>query len=136
MDRARRKTDRILQELEGRISGVYASDPALLRIQKKYHKYMDEVEKRTKPLYDAFVNSDINDRNEALSAYKEAVKALTLQNKQYKAIISQITTILARVNQEALDLINSEMTEIYTLNYNQIAVDCRKAGITVDGKPE
>lgn len=133
-DRARQKTDKMLRDLERRVRAIYESDPSLLRIQAKYDKYMESVESQTKEAYWAFQNeTDTNTRQTLKKKYIEDVKKLTIKNKVYKDMMSEFTRIMASVNQSALDLVNAEMTDVYTLNYNQLAVDCRKIGIKVNG---
>lgn len=134
MDSARRKTDKMLNDLERRIQAVYASDPALLRIERRFKKYMDEVNEATHEAYTAYKNAPLGEMRDALKKeYVQAVRKLTVENRQYRDIVSEFSRIMANVNQQALDIANAEMTDIYTLNYNQIAVDCRKIGIEVDG---
>lgn len=131
-DRARQKTDRLLNDLERRIKDVYASDPALKRIQKRYDNYMKRVEELAEDEYLAYKREpDRDKRRELKKVYSDKVKKLTIKNVQYKAIISELTKNMARVNQEALNLVNAEMQEIYMLNYNQVATDCRNIGIEV-----
>lgn len=133
-DRARQKTDKMLRDLERRVRAVYESDPSLRRIQAKYNKYMESVASQTKEAYWDFQNeTDTNTKQTLKKKYIEDVKKLTIQNRVYKDMISEFTRIMASVNQSALDLVNAEMEEIYALNYNQLAVDCRKIGIKVNG---
>lgn len=133
MDKAREKTDQKLNSIERRIRETYKSDPALLRIQKKYNKYMADVNKRTQGSYKAFVAETNHEHKEELKrAYMNEIKDLTINNRQYKAIVSEFTRIMADVNQKSLDVVNAEMTDIYVLNYNQISDVCRKVGIEVD----
>lgn len=133
MDKARQKTDRMLNDLERRVQAVYRSDPSLLRIQKRYMQYMDDVDKRTKDAYKAFSNEINSDtKAELKKAYMAQIEALTIKNKRYKDIVTEFARIMANVNQKALDLVNAEMSDIYVLNYNQIAVDCKKVGIDVN----
>lgn len=135
MDKARKQTDKMLNDLERRVNKVYANDPALKRIEKKYKQYMDMVSEATRGAYLAFNNeSDIEHRKELKKAYMDDVKALTVQSKEYKKLIQEFTDVLTQVNQKALSLVNTQMDRIYALNYNQVADDCRKAGIRVNGK--
>ena len=134
MDKARKKTDKILKDLERRVKEVYANDPSLLRIQKKYDQYMKRVDKLTKEDYKAYEReSDINTRKKLKKVYTDHVSSLTSKNKEYKKLISEFSRILADVNQKALDLVNDEMTDIYVLNYNQVADQCKKIGVEVNG---
>lgn len=132
MDRARKRTDKLLRSLERRVRAVYASDPSLLRMKNRYEQYMNEVDEATHEAYLAYKNAQPGEmRDEAKKAYVKAVRELTIENRVYIDIVSRFTEVMAAVNQEVLDLINAEMDDIYVLNYNQVAVDCKKAGIKV-----
>lgn len=134
MDRARQKTDKLLRDLERRVKDVYANDPSLLRMQKKYAQYMKMVDKLTKEDYMAYEKEqDTNIRKKLKKAYTDHVKSLTSKNKQYKELTSEFARVLADVNQKALDLVNDEMTDVYVMNYNQLAVECKKIGVEVNG---
>jgi hypothetical protein len=134
MDKARNRTDKILTQMERRINEVYTRSPALLRIQKKYNKYMQEVSVATYEAYMAYQNEPMGDNRDRLKkAYMSEVRGYTLDNKRYLSIVSEFTEIMADVNQQALDIVNAEMPEIYMLNYNQIADACKKVGIKVNG---
>lgn len=133
-DRARQKTDKQLNEMERAIGRIYQNNPALNRIKKKYMAYMKDVEEATKDAYTAYKNeTDTKRKAELKKAYMDEVKALTLENKKYKSIVSEFTRIMAGVNQQAIAVSNSMMKKIYIENYNQVAVDCREAGIRVNG---
>lgn len=133
MDEARKRVDKMLVDLERRVSEVYATDSSLLRIQKRYEQYMEQVERATRSEYRAYMRASEEDKAEKKKAYTEHFRELTIGSKTYKALVSEITRIMAQVNQKALDLVNAEMAEAYTISYNQLAVDCRKEGIEVDG---
>ena len=134
MDQARKKTDKELKAMERRIKEVYSHNLALQRIQKKYDAYMKSVQMQTEDAYKAYKSeSDNSIRQELKKAYMNQVKALTLKNKTYKSIVSEFARIMAQVNQEALNIVNAELGDIYTLNYNQVAVDCERVGIEVNG---
>lgn len=134
MDKARRIANRMLKDMERRIDEVYATDPSLLRIYRKYVRYMERVETLTKASYQAYQRETNTEHKEELkNVYKRQLKSLTLESKQYNSIVNEFTKILANVNQRALDIVNAEMPDVYTVSYNQVAVDCKKVGIDVDG---
>ena len=135
MDRARSKTNKLLKDLERRVGEVYITDPSLSYIQRKYHDYMNMVKMYTKDSYEAYVNeTDIDTKEQLKKVYTNEVRALTVKSVEYRRLINEIAVIMANINQKALDLINNEMTEVYTINYNQVAVECKKVGITVNGE--
>lgn len=137
MDKARRLTDKRLENLEKRINLVYQTAPELLRIQKTYNNYMKEVNRQTRDVYKAYKAEPPGDQRDKLKKeYETQVRDLTINNKRYKKIVTEFTKIMARVNQQALNLVNAEMIDIYTINYNQVAVKCRELGIEVNGVSE
>lgn len=134
MDEARRKTDKILKGIEKAQGRIYATDPALIRIEKEYARYMKMVQKRTEGEYRAYINAKGKDiEEECKKAYMDAIRALTTESKEYRDLVRRIASVLAEVNQKALDSVNEAMPEIYAINYNQVAEECRRAGIEVYG---
>lgn len=137
MDKVRKKTDKQLKSMERKIDKVYSDNLALRRMIKKYDAYMKGVQKQTEALYKAYVNeTDIELKQEYKKAYMDEIKALTLQSKEYKKLIDEFTTVMAQVNQEAVDIVNDQISEIYAENYNQVADECERVGIKVNGKEE
>lgn len=132
MDKARVQTEKKLNRLESAIGRVYENSPALKRVSAEYKRYMASVQKATEGLYNDYVNADDDSKAEAKKAYTEAVLKLTQGSKEYRKLIERFTRILAAVNQEALMLANVEMPEIYAVNYNAVADECRKVGIKVE----
>lgn len=133
LDAARRKTDKRLNEIERNIGRLYKTHPALKRIQKDYDKYMSMVQTRTDSLYRAFIDETDKDiKSEAKMTYIDAVERLTIKSKEYQRLVKKIVKTLAQVNQDALDITNDSMAEIYTINYNQVAEECKRVGIKVN----
>lgn len=133
MDKARRKTDKRLKKMERDMSGVYKKDPALLAVEKEYAAYMKTVQEKTKAEYDAYVHAEDGEKQEKKKEYQDAVKALTLNSTEYRRIVKKVCAVMAKVNQKALNIANDQMIGIYTDNYNQVATECRKVGIKVNG---
>lgn len=133
-DKARQQTDKKLNKLERDIATLYRTNDELLKMQREYDAYMEYVQKETQDAYDAYDNESDSDKKEELrQIYVDEVSTLTINNKDYKKLVKKITKAFATVNQLALDMTNSVMAEIYAINYNQVAVDCRKVGIEVNG---
>lgn len=134
MDKALRLTDKKLEALESKVGRVYKNDPALKQIKKEFNAYMKMVQKRTRSSYEAYVNeNDKNTKEELKHVYMDELRVLTLNSVKYRKLIKKFTKVMADVNQKALNLVNAEMSEIYVINYNQIATDCEKIGIKVNG---
>ena len=132
MDKARMQTEKKLNRLENAIGRVYENSPALKRVSAEYKRYMASVQKATEGLYNDYVNADDDSKADAKKAYTEAVLKLTQGGKEYRKLIERFTRTLAAVNQKALMLANAEMPEIYAVNYNAVADECRKVGIKVE----
>lgn len=134
-DRARAQTEKKLDNIEKEIGGVYQKNPALLSVQKEYAKYMAMVKKRTEDAYKAFVDeSDKDVKAEKKEAYMSEIRRYTLESAEYKKLVKKIVGILAQVNQEALEISNKAMRDVYAVNYNQVAEECEAVGIKVNGK--
>ena len=134
MDKARRQTDKKLSSMEREIGRVYKDNPALIAIEKEYAKYMAGVQKRTQTEYKAYIEEEDRDaKAEKKKAYMDKIRSLTLQSAEYNKLVKKMVGVLAKVNQQALDISNKAMRDIYVMNYNQVAEDCRKVGIKVDG---
>lgn len=128
----RKRTDALLSDVERRIDRVYASSPALKRIQKELDQFMAGVQKRTQSAYDAWKNADDDADKDALKkAYTDAVRAETMGSKEYQALIKRFCKVLAETNQEAVEISNSAMRQVYAMNYNEVAGDCYDVGIKV-----
>lgn len=133
-DKARQKTDKRLKKMERDISRMYKMHPALIAIRKEFAKYMKMVQKRTESSYKAYINETDKDIKEDLKrVYMDELKGLTIQSKKYRRLVKKIVKTMAKVNQDALNIVNAEMVSVYTDNYNQVAVDCEKVGIKVNG---
>lgn len=134
-DKARTQTDKKLRQMERDIGRVYRLHPALLAVEKEYAKYMGMVQEKTKAEYRAYMDENDPDiKAEKEKAYMRKVRELTMESTQYNKIVKKIVGVLAEVNQQALDISNKAMPEIYAMNYNQVAEDCKKVGIKVNGK--
>lgn len=134
MDRTREQTDKTLAKMERRIKSVYSENSDLKRVKKKYDQYMARVQERTRTAYNAFVHeTDTNKRAELKKAYADEIRAYTVESKEYQGLVDEMTDAIAKANEQALAISNSEMFKIYAMNYNQVADDCRKAGIKVNG---
>ena len=130
-DRARTQADKILGQTEKAMGRIYDTDPALVGIQKKLAKYLAKVKKDTQALYDAYKDDG---GKEAKQAYADAVREKTLGSKEYNGIIHDFVEALASANKKALDVANDSMIEVYTISYNNVADECRRVGIKVNGK--
>ena len=128
-DKARIKTDQRLSKIDAEINKVYSTQPALLSVEKKYAEYMNAVKDQTAEEYEAYQKDP-----EKKQEYINKVRSLTLQSTEYKRLVNQIVDVLAQVNQQALDVVNDSMADIYAINYDQVAEECKRVGIKINGK--
>lgn len=128
-DKARIKTDKRLNKIDAEISRMYSTHPALLSVEKKYAEYMNMVKDKTADEYAAYLKDP-----EQKQAYINKVRSLTLQSAEYKRLVNRIVDVLADVNQQALNIVNDSMADIYAINYDQVADECKRVGIKVNGK--
>ena len=133
-DKARAKSDLILEGIEKKMGRIYDTDPALIKIEKKLVKYLDKVEADVDDLYKAYKNADPDNKAESKKAYEDAVRKRTLESKEYAGITKEFAEALAGANKKALDVANDAMIEVYTVSYNQVAEECKRVGIKIDGR--
>ena len=94
---------------------------------EKWNKYLSNQNKKISKLqdtYDRLKKSGTAD--EIKQASKELQKAkmnLTLRNKYYKEMVDVTTDKLAHVNEIAVQYINGQIPNIYTINYNDAYKD-------------
>lgn len=133
-DRARIQTDRKLDSVEREISRVYKTYPALLAVEKQYAKYMATVKKNTDDAYKAYVNeTDQQQKARKKEEYVAEIRRYTTNSVEYNSLVDKIAAILAQANQKALDVSNHAIREVYTINYNQVAEQCKRVGIKING---
>ena len=120
MDKARKKTDKILSNMEKEVSRIYTR--ASKEISEEWDKYMTSHKKILDQAY-----NDLNEAKElgdkaliksAQEKYDRTVRNITLNNNRYRAMVNETATRLSHVNEIALDYVNDNMPKIYTINYN------------------
>ena len=117
---ARSETDRLLTELERKLTALYSR--AAKEIQAKWDRFAKEQRPKIQKAYDelqaAKQSGDYKAINAAKAEYERVVRNATLGNSRYKALIDETTTKLANVNKIALGYVNDNLAQIYLLNYN------------------
>jgi uncharacterized protein with gpF-like domain len=123
MDKARKKTDKILSHMEKEIGRIYTR--ASKEISEEWNKYMTSHKQILDSAYDDLQTARKSGDREAIKLaqekYERAVKNVTLNNNRYKAMLDETTAKLSHVNEVALDYVNDNMPKIYTINYNAFA---------------
>lgn len=120
LDKAREKTDKILQEMEDYLTEFYRQSEKEIRI--KWDAYMVEQAKKIKDLQEEYEKAkESGDKDEIrklgikLSREKQR---LTIQNRYYKEMVEEVTNQIAHVNETAIAYVNSEIPNIYVINSN------------------
>lgn len=131
MDKARKETDKRLAKMEAELTKIYQKSAK--GIYANWNKYMDEADKKLKPLQNAYDKAkqggDADETKSAGIALSKAKREITLQSNQYRDMLSETTKRLAEVNQTAVAYLNESIPDIYALNYNAISGDAAKVGV-------
>lgn len=131
LDDARKTTEKMLNEMEYNISGIYKK--AAKGITKKWSQYMERAAKKVEKLqadYDAAkLTGDKNLIKEAGKKLGLAKYNVLLRNEYYQAMITETTLQLANVNKTALAYINNQIPDIYAVNYNAISTNAFNMGV-------
>ena len=131
-DRARTETEKRLDTLEKDIDALFSHDKTLNSAMNALQKYLARVQKLTEASYKAYTSETDKDiKAEAKKAYMDEICKHTIDSKEYQKLSQAVVDALAACNQKALDATNAEMPEIYAVNYNQVATECREVGIDV-----
>lgn len=122
-DQARKKTDKILSDMEKQLYKEYSR--AADEITKKWYDYMQSHEKTLKGDYEALMSAkksgDKEEIRKAKEKYEKTMKNITLNNDRYNAMLNETTAKLSHINEVATNYVNDNMAKIYTLNYNAFA---------------
>lgn len=117
-DKAHSKTDLKLEQMEKRLSAIYAE--AEKDIQAKLIDFAKSVEKESSRLLDAIKQSSTREEEKAAKdAYLRFFKGV-VKTKAFKDLSAEIALDLFNTNTKASAYINSQTPEIYALNYNWI----------------
>ena len=120
MDQARKKTDKKLLEMEKKISNIYKE--AYDDISKEWDAFMKSHYKKLngarEDLKKAEASGDRDEIRKAKDLYERTAKNITVNNRRYQSMINDITEKIAHTNEIALNYVNDQLPEIYTVNYN------------------
>lgn len=117
-DKARQLTDEKLEQMEKWLSAVYSR--AKKEIQQTADDYFSKLEKQDEAKRKLLEQDKITEEE-----YKTWRKNKIMYGKRFTALKESVAEQLLNVNQTATAYINSELPEIYALNYNALedAVD-------------
>lgn len=122
-DKARKITDKELQEMEAEINKIYLR--AYKDISREWDAYMKshehKVDEAKRALDYAIFSGDKNEIAKAREVYEHTVSNVTVNNKRFQDMRDEICAKMTNVNEVAVDYVNGNMPKIYTVNYNQFA---------------
>lgn len=123
-DKARAYSDRELKKLEKELARAYAQ--AKSEIEAEWTAYMDKHDAKAQRLYDALLTArnsgDSASIAKAEEKYQTELKAITTQNRAYKRMVNDIAGKLAHIDQEAYNMANNILRDVYAVNYNDIKI--------------
>ena len=117
-DNAHRLTDEKLEEMEKRLSAIYSR--AEKEIQKTADEYFSKFSKQDEAKRKLLEQGKITEEE-----YTKWRKGKVMYGKRFAEMKEQCAKQLLNVNKTAIAYINSELPEVYALNYNALesAVD-------------
>lgn len=113
-DTARQQTDKELEEMEKYLSSIFAqAEKDLINKADKYMADFARLENQHK--------KDIEDGKWTQEQFDEWRKNKLLYGMHWTRLIDNVKNEMAKVNQTAVDYVNSKTPQIFALNYNSIA---------------
>lgn len=123
MDEAHNSTDRQLKALEKRLHEIYQQSAE--EVSDKWQEYIKYMDKRLKSEYNALQaavkSGDVGEIQKAKEKYQHSLKINTLYSERYQALTEQMAESISHVNETATAIINGELPETYSVNYNYFA---------------
>ena len=104
MDKAHKETDKILAKLEKNIEELYSD--ALRGLKSKLNTLISRIDTTKEP---------------------QQIYNQLQQKKRWEAIIREMSLVVNNANKVAMDIMNDDMIDIYSLNYNWGAYEVEKA---------
>lgn len=104
MDKAHKETDKILAKLEKNIEELYSD--ALRELKSKLNTLISRIDTTKEP---------------------QQIYNQLQQKKRLEAIIREMSLVVNNANKVAMDIMNDDMIDIYSLNYNWGAYEVEKA---------
>ena len=104
MDKAHEETDKILAKLEKNIEELYSD--ALRELKSKLNALISRIDTTKEP---------------------QQIYNQLQQKKRLEALIREMSLVVNNTNKVAMDIMNDDMIDIYSLNYNWGAYEVEKA---------
>lgn len=116
----RQQTDKKLAEMERHLADIY--ERANKEVGEKWKAYMDKAAEAVKPYEQALAAAKKSGDADAIKKAEEALaqkqKSVTILDKHYRNMTTQLAAELSNVNKTAAAYINDQLPEIYAINYN------------------
>ena len=120
-DKSHILTDKKLEEMEKHLSAIYSE--AQKDIQKKADEYFDKFKKADEEKRKLVKQGKLTDEE-----YKTWRQNKIMYGKRFTAMKEDVAKQLLNVNQTATAYINGELPEVYSLNYNALAISVDGVG--------
>ena len=106
--------------MEKKINNIYKE--AYDDISKEWDAFMKSHYKKLNEAREALIKAETtgnrDEIREAKDLYERTAKNITINNRRYQSMVNDVTNKIAHTNEIALNYINDQLPEIYTVNYN------------------
>jgi len=135
MPNARKTTEQLLKEMESNVDKMYAKKQ--IEIEKAWNDYMKKQEPKVHSLYAEMQKAKRTGDSEAIriatEKYQKALEEVTLKSSEYRNLVNETKAEITKVNTEAIDYMNSQMAEIYAINFNEpVVAGMNQSKLTTD----
>lgn len=123
LDKARKKTDKILEQMEKNLRIIYKNREN--EIRKEWDEYFEKMKPRLEKAWKKWKEAEKSgDEEEAIKCkekYQKIVSKINNTDKEFKETVNKVTEKIAHVNEEALNYMNNRVPDIYETNSNGAA---------------
>lgn len=106
--------------MERKLARTY--NEARTELTEEWQAFMKKQEPKVKDAYEdlqkALQTGDTQTIFDARVYYQRVMMNTTIRNNRYRGMVNNLTSKIADVNKTALDYVNGNMANIYTINYN------------------
>lgn len=123
MDSAHKEVDKRLEEMEKKLSDIYAR--AKKEVKEKADKYFAQFTVADKAMQEKVTKGDITEKD-----YQQWRERKMMSGKKWSDMRKAVTAELLNANKTATAYVNRKLPEIYALGYNAIETDTPIKGIS------
>lgn len=120
MDKARKKTDKLLEGVERRITGFYDGQYDL--VFDDLNAYLDDYSDVTDEYISEIKKAETaKEKQTATKSYRDFVYTVTIGSAVYKTIVKNTSKGISRINQKSADYLNKQLGTFYDINFRGMA---------------